>query len=236
YIGFDIHKRYTFYTQMNETGVIQRQGKLSNTREALGEFFADVTEPARVAMEATMNWYHLFDLLEVLEIPVTLAHPERTRAIAEAKVKTDKVDSTILAHLLRADLVPAAYIPPREGSARAAAVPGRAGAAADHGKEPDPCDPAQARISESSHRCLWPKGPGLAGDPVSASGVPASLAELPGGPRDAADPDQGRVGNDRCAGEDQSRGPSTVPTARHRTLQRAAHPGRDRRCRPLPWP
>lgn len=114
YIGFDIHKRYTFYTQMNETGTIQRQGKLPNTREALGEFFADVAEPARVAMEATMNWYHLYDLLEVLEIPVTLAHPERTRAIAEAKVKTDKVDSTILAHLLRADLVPAAYIPPRE--------------------------------------------------------------------------------------------------------------------------
>ncbi len=114
YIGFDIHKRYTFYTQMNETGTIQRQGKLPNTREALGEFFADVTEPAHVVMEATMNWYHLFDLLETLEIPVTLAHPLRTRAIAEAKVKTDKVDSTILAHLLRTDLVPAAYIPPRE--------------------------------------------------------------------------------------------------------------------------
>jgi transposase len=114
YIGFDIHKQYTFYTQMNASGQIQRHGKLPNTREAMAEFFADVAEPAHVAMEATMNWYHLYDLLEVLHIPVTLAHPLRTRAIAEAKVKTDKIDSTILAHLLRADLVPAAYIPPRE--------------------------------------------------------------------------------------------------------------------------
>ena len=111
YIGFDIHKRYTFYTQMDGDGQIQRQGKLANTQEGMEEFFAAVTEPARVVLEASMNWYHLYDLLEALEIPVTLAHPLRTRAIAEAKVKTDKVDSTILAHLLRADLVPAAYIP-----------------------------------------------------------------------------------------------------------------------------
>lgn len=113
YIGFDIHKRYTFYTQMDAQGQIQRQGKLANTREGMEEFFAAVAEPARVVLEASMNWYHLYDLLEALEIPVTLAHPLRTRAIAEAKVKTDRVDSTILAHLLRADLVPAAYIPPR---------------------------------------------------------------------------------------------------------------------------
>lgn len=113
YVGFDIHKRFTFYTQMNETGEIQRQGKLENSHEALAAFFADIGEPAQVALEASINWYHLYDLLEALDIPVTLAHPLRTRAIAEAKVKTDKVDSTILAHLLRADLVPAAYIPPQ---------------------------------------------------------------------------------------------------------------------------
>lgn len=113
YVGFDIHKRFTFYTQMNATGEIQRQGKLENTHEALTAFFAGIDEPAHVALEASINWYHLYDLLESLQIPVTLAHPLRTRAIAEAKVKTDKVDSTILAHLLRADLVPAAYIPPQ---------------------------------------------------------------------------------------------------------------------------
>ena len=114
YVGFDAHKRYTFFTQMDMTGQIQRQGKLANNRDALAAFFAEIEGPTRVVIEASMNWYHLYDLLESLEIPVTLAHPLRTRAIAEAKVKTDKIDSTILAHLLRTDLVPAAYIPPRE--------------------------------------------------------------------------------------------------------------------------
>ena len=114
YVGFDVHKKYTFFTQMDATGQIRRQGKVANDRDALAAYFAELEEPASVVIEASMSWYHLYDLLESLEIPVTLAHPLRTRAIAEAKVKTDKVDSTILAHLLRTDLVPAAYIPPRE--------------------------------------------------------------------------------------------------------------------------
>jgi Transposase IS116/IS110/IS902 family/Transposase len=44
----------------------------------------------------------------------TFAHPMRTRAIASARVKTDAVDARTLAHLLRADLLPEAYIAPRE--------------------------------------------------------------------------------------------------------------------------
>ncbi len=46
YVGFDIHKHYTFYTQMDEAGQIQRQGKLTNSREALADFFGKVAEPA----------------------------------------------------------------------------------------------------------------------------------------------------------------------------------------------
>ena len=43
-----------------------------------------------------------------------LAHPLRTRAIAAARVKTDAVDAATLAQLLRAGLLPEAYIAPRE--------------------------------------------------------------------------------------------------------------------------
>src|SRR3989441_2817133 len=103
YVGFDIHKRYTFYTQIDAAGRIQRQGKLSNTQEAMAQFFGDIDEPAEVVVEASINWYHLYDLLESLAVPVTLAHPLRTRAIADAKVKTDKVDSHTLAQLLRSE-------------------------------------------------------------------------------------------------------------------------------------
>lgn len=55
YVGFDAHKKYTFFTQMDASGQIQRQGKLTNDRDALAAFFAEIDEPASVAIEATMN-------------------------------------------------------------------------------------------------------------------------------------------------------------------------------------
>lgn len=42
----------------------------------------------------------------------------KVRAIAEARIKTDTIDSETLAHLLRADLIPAAYAPSKDTRAR----------------------------------------------------------------------------------------------------------------------
>lgn len=56
-----------------------------------------------------MTWYWLNDLLTSMKIPLVLAHAKYVKAIAYAKVKTDKVDSHILAQLLRMDYIPEAY-------------------------------------------------------------------------------------------------------------------------------
>jgi len=108
-VGLDVHQKYTYYTEVDDGGVVLRQGKVVN--EALPALFAD-DQPRRVVLEAGRNWYHFFDSLEGLVEEVQLAHPLRTRAIAAAKVKTDKIDSATLAHLLRADLIPRAYTAP----------------------------------------------------------------------------------------------------------------------------
>lgn len=52
--------------------------------------------------------------MEERALNITLSHPAKTRAIASARIKTDKIDSEMLAHLLRADLIPASYFPRRE--------------------------------------------------------------------------------------------------------------------------
>jgi transposase len=52
--------------------------------------------------------------LEEAGYELHLAHPLRTKAIAAARVKTDAVDARTLAQLLRADLLPEAYVAPRE--------------------------------------------------------------------------------------------------------------------------
>ena len=56
-----------------------------------------------------MTWYWVNDLLTSLSIPLVLAHAKYVKAIAYAKVKTDKVDSHTLAQLLRMDYIPAAH-------------------------------------------------------------------------------------------------------------------------------
>jgi len=113
YVGLDVHKRVCYGTMMDEEGLVVKQGRFSNDPEGLEEFMAGV-EGALVAMEAGYCWQPLYDGLEEAGYDVRLAHPQKVKAIAQAKVKTDKIDSETLAHLLRAGLLPESYVPPRD--------------------------------------------------------------------------------------------------------------------------
>lgn len=112
YCGVDFHKRFSYVTTMSEQGKNKEQIKVFNGE--LPRFFDSLQDEVKVAVEATSNWYHFYELIEEKVLSIELAHPLKTRAIAEAKIKTDKIDSTILAHLLRTNLLPTSYIPPKE--------------------------------------------------------------------------------------------------------------------------
>jgi transposase len=71
-------------------------------------------DDAQVAMESRYCWQPLYDGLLGAGHDVRLAHPQKVKSIAEAKIKTDKIDSETLAHLLRAGLLPESYVPPRD--------------------------------------------------------------------------------------------------------------------------
>lgn len=116
YIGVDYHKKYSHVTAVNQEGEVIESRRLDNEAEIFQEFLREVGGRSQVVVEASRTWGVIYDLLEEMnEVEsVTLAHPLKVRAIAEAKVKTDKIDSETLAQLLRADLIPAAYIPTKE--------------------------------------------------------------------------------------------------------------------------
>jgi transposase len=97
---------------MDSQGNISDQRRLPN--DAMPDYVAQLPESTFAVLEATGNWSFMYDILEVGTDKVVLAHPRRVRAIAAARVKTDKIDATILAHLARADLLPLAYAPPVE--------------------------------------------------------------------------------------------------------------------------
>lgn len=111
FVGVDYHKAFSYGAIMTQTGQILKQGRFANQPESLERFLGDYAgEDCSAVLEATRNWCVMHDWLEDITGEVTLAHPLKVRAIAEAKIKTDKVDATTLAHLLRCDLIPAAHV------------------------------------------------------------------------------------------------------------------------------
>jgi transposase len=112
YVGVDYHRKYSYMTVMNEGGKVIQEGKVDNNREAVNEFLtrAHCNGNSSAVLEATRNWTVMHDWLEDLVDEVHLAHPLKVKAIAEAKIKTDKIDARVLAHLLRTDLLPEAYV------------------------------------------------------------------------------------------------------------------------------
>ena len=113
YIGIDWHKAKSFVTRMDRRGRVLEQAELAHATGALKAYVDRQPTDIRIAVEATGNGMWLYEQIEDRHPDVVLAHPLKTKAIARARIKTDKIDATTLAHLLRADLVPAAYIPPR---------------------------------------------------------------------------------------------------------------------------
>lgn len=115
YIGVDLHQHYFYATVMDEKGKILREDKVDTTGLATKEYFSSLTEIAEVevAVEPISSWYYFYEMVEGLGCSVHLVNPLKAKAIASARIKTDKIDSRILAHLLRTNLLPEAYIPER---------------------------------------------------------------------------------------------------------------------------
>jgi transposase len=111
YVGVDYHKKSSYVTVVDERGRVVREGQIANSREAVAGALAGIEGEMSAVLEAGRNWPVMYDWLEELVDGVTLAHPGKVRVIAEAKVKTDRIDSRMLAQLLRADLIPTVYVP-----------------------------------------------------------------------------------------------------------------------------
>ena len=93
---------------------MQLNKNVVNGSEPFLRLIGDLPSGTPVAFEAAFGWSWLADLLEDYGFDAHLVHPLRCKAIASARLKNDKVDAAILAQLLRADLLPEAWIAPAE--------------------------------------------------------------------------------------------------------------------------
>jgi len=78
--------------------------------EDLRAWAAGLDPDDEIALEATTNSDAIATMLRPLVRRVVVSNPRKTRAIAEAKVKTDKVDARILAQLLAAVFLPGTWV------------------------------------------------------------------------------------------------------------------------------
>jgi transposase len=113
-VGIDLHRNRSQIAVIDSNGELTLSQRIVNNRETFLELLGGLEGESQIALEATYGWEWLAELLEDAGYDIHLAHPLRTRAIAAARVKTDAVDARTLAHLLRADLLPEAYVAPRE--------------------------------------------------------------------------------------------------------------------------
>jgi len=113
YVGLDVHKEFCQASVLNENGNELLNERFDSTTEALDRFL-DQFEEAKFVLESTGIWEFIYEGIERRGFEVQLAHPLKVRAIAEASVKTDKIDARTLAKLLRLDMVPQSYIPSRD--------------------------------------------------------------------------------------------------------------------------
>jgi transposase len=105
YTGIDLHRKTSFLTTIDQNGQIIKKANMANDERQIINFFKALDSQSKVVIESTANWYWIYDLLTDAGFDVVISNPVKTKAIASARIKNDKVDSHMLAQLLRAELV-----------------------------------------------------------------------------------------------------------------------------------
>jgi len=115
YVGVDVHKKVCRAAMVNDDGEVVDEFGFWNSKKDIDDFIMRIEsfrEEIVVAVESTGNlWIRLYDSLEERGIRIVLSNPYKTRLIAEAKVKTDRIDARVLAQLLHANMLPSCYVP-----------------------------------------------------------------------------------------------------------------------------
>ena len=112
FAALDLHRKEIEAVTLDDSGNIELSQRFAATREAILNFAQrHLSKQHRVVFEATTSTWAVADLLRPFCAEVVISNPLRTRAIASAKIKTDKVDATVLAHLLRLGYLPPVWAP-----------------------------------------------------------------------------------------------------------------------------
>jgi len=112
YVGIDVHRKRSQVAVIDAKGEVLANRNVPNGVEPILKVIGGLPPGTPAALEAAFGTGWLVELLEDYGFDPHLVHPLRCKAIASARLKNDKVDAAILGQLLRADLLPEAWIAP----------------------------------------------------------------------------------------------------------------------------
>jgi transposase len=119
FVGMDLHKSYLQVAVLDGKGKVLKNSRIHNDLSKVGRFFDRIggsgnSSDVKVVMESSFP-YNIYEYLsEERQLDVSLSNPFKTRAIASAKIKTDKLDAVKLADLLRGGYIAKCYVPDRK--------------------------------------------------------------------------------------------------------------------------
>ncbi len=116
-IGMDIHRTFAEVVFWEE-GRLRPAGRVDMTRSGLEGFGRTLTKADEVVVEATGNAMAVVRVLSPYVARVIVANPLQVKAIAHARIKTDKIDAGVLAQLRAADFLPEVWLPDAETERR----------------------------------------------------------------------------------------------------------------------
>lgn len=109
-VGLDIHRNFAEVAEIRD-GVARQLGRFDLVRDKVIAFAKRLGQEAEVVIEATGNTMAVAKLIAPHVKRVLIANPLQVRAIAHAKVKTDKIDALTLAKLHAAGFLPEVWQP-----------------------------------------------------------------------------------------------------------------------------
>ncbi len=112
YCGIDLSAGDSHLCVLDENLSIHLQQKAANELTSIANLLEPFKPHLQIVVESTFNSYWLVDGLQEPGFDVSLAHTLGLAMITQAKVKTDRRDAFTLAKLLRAGVIPKAYIYP----------------------------------------------------------------------------------------------------------------------------
>jgi transposase len=119
FIGVDVHRRLCEIAIVDGQGRVLLRFSVPCTRAALEEWAREYLLPTdELALEATANSWAVARVLRPFVARLVVSNPLTTKAIASAKIKTDKVDALALAQLLRCRYLPEVWQPDEETERR----------------------------------------------------------------------------------------------------------------------